>query len=82
MLHCMSTQSRKIPKAPITTDLRTLKTYVTIEMWCEAMDRAEKAGMSLSKYLAELIARDQLDESGRPVWATEPQIEDQLPLAG
>lgn len=46
------------------------------------MDRADRAGLSVSKYLAALIARDELDETGRPVWAPAPHPTEQLPLAG
>ncbi len=33
------------------------------------MDRAEQSGMGVSRYLAQLIDRDELDASGRPAWA-------------
>jgi hypothetical protein len=55
------------PAAP-GTDLRVLKTYVPVESWHDVMDRAEKAGLSVSRYIRALIDRDELDADGRPVW--------------
>jgi len=61
---------RRLPKpGTVGTDLRALRTYVSIDEWYDAMDRAEKAGLSLSRYLRMLLARDQVDADGRPVWA-------------
>jgi len=65
------------------TDMRSLKTYVPVEKWSEVMDRVEKIDdkMSVSKYLAALIDRDELDETGRPVWAPpRSQRQEELPL--
>lgn len=36
--------------------------------------------MSLSGYLAELVRRDEVDETGRPLWAPPESVPDQLPL--
>lgn len=65
--------TRRVP-APTnaSTDLRTLKTYVPVETWSEVMDRAEKAGLSVSRYLSALISRDEVDEEGRPMWVELP----------
>jgi len=61
---------RRIPRPTnASTDLRTLKTYVSIETWSDVMDRAESAGLSVSRYLSALIDRDELDSDGRPLWA-------------
>lgn len=66
-------QRRRTPgPAGIGTDLRAVKAYVPIETWAEVMDRADKAGMTVSAYLRALIERDVLDEDGRPAWAPEP----------
>lgn len=35
---------------------------------------AEAAGLSLSGYIRELIRRDEVDKTGRPLWA-EPAAE-------
>jgi hypothetical protein len=32
---------------------------------------ADALGVSLSRYLEQLIERDQLDQYGRPIWAAE-----------
>ncbi len=52
--------------------MRSLKTYVPLEKWSDVMDRADKAGLSVSKYLTALIDRDELDAQGRPTWAPSP----------
>jgi len=64
---------RRIP-GPTNADtaMRSLKTYVPIEKWSDVMDRADKAGLSVSKYLTALIDRDELDAEGRPAWAASP----------
>jgi len=69
--HCMA--QRRIP-GPTNGDsaMRSLKTYVPIEKWSNVTDRAEKAGLTVSKYLTALIDRDVLDANGRPVWVTPP----------
>lgn len=50
---------------------------------------ADTLGVSMSKYLDELIAKDELDEDGRPLWWRERELEQQqadpqqvLPLTG
>jgi hypothetical protein len=49
--------------------------------------KAEKAaavlGISLAAYVDQLLAREEVDETGRPVWWTDPVPSDQgvLPLA-
>jgi hypothetical protein len=71
---------RSLPKpGTVGTDLRVLRTYVSIDEWYDAMDRAEKAGLSLSRYLRMLLARDQLDADGRPVWVPHTTSSDELP---
>lgn len=49
----------------------------------EKAERAASAlGVSLTTYVDELVARDQLDENGRPLWWDMPVPRDQreLPL--
>jgi hypothetical protein len=71
---------RRIPRpGSPTTDLRALKTYVSIAKWNEVMDRAEKSGLSASRYINALIDRDQLNSEGRPVWADPPMQRNPLP---
>ena len=43
------------------------------------MDRAESAGLSVSRYLSALIDRDELDSDGRPLWAELTSHADHLP---
>jgi hypothetical protein len=38
--------------------------------------------MSLGDYLVALAERDEVDETGRPLWAEERRNEPELPLAG
>lgn len=42
---------------------------------------ADAVGVSLAAYVEALIARDQVDEAGYPVWWPEPPQEE-LPLTG
>lgn len=45
-----------------------------VDLWRRAHAAAEMAGMSLSGYLSELVARDELDPlTGAPAWAPDPQ---------
>ena len=75
----MDTDAR-LPK-PIGGDLRQLKAYVPPERWAEVTERAKKAGLTVSRYLNALIDRDEVDDTGTPVWAAE-RATGQLPLAG
>jgi hypothetical protein len=47
---------------------------------------ADALGVSLSRYLEQLIERDPLDEHGRPIWAAEAGLlrkkQPDLPLPG
>jgi hypothetical protein len=77
----MAKRSAPVP-AGVGTDLRQVKAYVPLQKWQDVMDRAELAGMSVSAYLNALIDRDQLDESGRPVWVEQTsQDQEELPLS-
>ncbi|MFF1399345.1 hypothetical protein ACFVZD_36800 [Streptomyces sp. NPDC058287] len=48
-----------------------LSPMVPPEVHAQAYANARAAGVSMGKYLAELIKRDQVDDSGCPVWARE-----------
>lgn len=44
---------------------------------------ARAAGISASRYVAELIARDTRDADGRPLWADDLQsAQEELPMTG
>jgi hypothetical protein len=43
-----------------------VKTYVDVDLWAKARNRARRLGLSVSKYVHDLILRDQLDDEGRP----------------
>lgn len=44
---------------------------------------ADALGVSMSAYLDQLVANDQLDADGRPVWWAEPDDQQEaLPLTG
>ncbi len=50
-----------------------------VELWQRAHRAAEHADLSLSGYLAELVARDEVDPvSGAPLWA-RARLQDELP---
>ncbi|MDF4254673.1 hypothetical protein [Streptomyces sp. WMMB303] len=62
-----------------------LSPLVPREAHARAFANAKASGVSMSKYIAELILRDQLDDSGRPVWAREAFGEPdqgELPMTG
>ena len=54
--------------------------YVAIDTHARAKAAAYAAGMSLGLYLSKLIEADELDEHGRPTWASSAKV-DALPLA-
>ena len=58
--------------------------YVLPELCDKARASAAAANLSIGGYLERLIAADELDEHGRPLWATtEPDTRaEQLRLAG
>lgn len=43
-------------------------------------DQAKKAQMTQAEYVMALVRRDELDDTGTPVWAPV-QLNDELPLA-
>ncbi len=62
-----------------------LSPMVPADVHAAAYANAKASGVSMGKYLAELIRRDQLDQSGRPVWASEAFGEPgqgELPMTG
>lgn len=58
--------------------------YVLPELCEKARAAADAASLSIGGYLERLIAADQVDEAGRPLWAADypHPAEQQLPLAG
>ncbi|MBW3656200.1 MAG: hypothetical protein KY444_08830 [Gemmatimonadetes bacterium] len=72
-------RQRPVPRTQLGCDKVPIRTYVTVEMWRDVTNRAEKAGISVSRYLSALIERDELDSAGRPAWAPLPATE---PLPG
>jgi hypothetical protein len=72
---------RRIPRPPVPgTDRVVVRAYVTVDEHALISDRADAAGLSVSRYLWSLVERDQVDEHGRPTWAPLPAV-DQLPIA-
>lgn len=62
-----------------------LSPMVPADVHATAYANAKAAGVSMGKYLAELIRRDQVDETGTPVWATEvfgAEGQGELPMTG
>ncbi|MEU5547158.1 hypothetical protein AB0G85_33080 [Streptomyces sioyaensis] len=62
-----------------------LSPLVPPEVHARVFANAKASGVSMGKYLAELIMRDQLDASGCPVWAREAFGEPdqgELPMTG
>ncbi|MFJ2406678.1 hypothetical protein ACIOUE_35865 [Streptomyces xanthochromogenes] len=67
------------------TKLVRLSPLVPPDVHAQAFANAKASGVSMGKYLAELIRRDTLDENGRPVWAVEAFGEPdqgELPMTG
>jgi hypothetical protein len=54
-------------------------TRLTREEHSKAHRAAAALGVSLSGYLAELVRRDQVDDTGRPVWAYPAETPNMLP---
>ncbi|MFL0028517.1 hypothetical protein ACJBCE_36955 [Streptomyces sp. NBUL23] len=48
-----------------------LSPLVPPEIHATAFSNAQAMGVSMGKYVAELIRRDQVDENGVPLWAPE-----------
>lgn len=55
-------------------------TRLTRAEHAKAHQAAAALEMSLSGYLAELVRRDEVDDTGRPLWAPTEPVPDQLPL--
>lgn len=55
-------------------------TRLTRAEHAKAHQAAAALDMSLSGYLAELVRRDKVDATGRPLWAPAKPAPDQLPL--
>lgn len=56
-----------------------VQSRVSLELRDKANRASEALDISMAAYMAELIARDQVDEQGRPSWT--PQIVVQRPPA-
>ncbi|GAA2110979.1 hypothetical protein [Streptomyces synnematoformans] len=70
---------------PKSKSLVRLAPLVPPEVHARVYANARASGVSMGKYIAELIMRDQLDENGRPVWADDafgPQEGEKLPMTG
>ncbi|WP_327299959.1 hypothetical protein [Streptomyces sp. NBC_01197] len=76
------------PDAKSKDKLVRLSPLVPVEIHATAFQNARALGMTMGRYVAELIRRDQVDENGVPLWAPETETEDQageaaqLPLTG
>lgn len=44
--------------------------------------KAEAAGLTMNDYLVELARRDEVDETGRPLWAACPSLSEADTLPG
>jgi|GEM_PF-852803 hypothetical protein len=56
--------------------------YVTPEHYEKARTAAYSAGLSLGAYLTHLIATDEVDQGGRPLWAPgDGSATEELPMA-
>jgi hypothetical protein len=65
-------QKQPVPRAASSNGNREkFYGYVLPELCDKARTAAAEAGLSLGGYLERLIAADEVDESGRPVWATD-----------
>ena len=80
-------QKQPIPRAAVNSSSNREKFYgYVLPGLCEkARAAAAAANLSIGAYLERLIAADQVDAEGRPLWAradTTPTGHEQLPLAG
>jgi hypothetical protein len=63
-----------VPPMPVATSkdgLVRLSPLVHPEIHATAFKNAKAMGWTMGRYVAELIARDQVDENGVPLWARE-----------
>ncbi|ELP62438.1 hypothetical protein STRTUCAR8_00007 [Streptomyces turgidiscabies Car8] len=60
-----------LPDSKSKEKLVRLSPLVPPEIHAAAFQNAKALGMTMGKYVAELIARDQVDENGVPLWASE-----------
>jgi hypothetical protein len=79
-------QKPPVPRAAVSSGNREkFYGYVLPELCEKARMSAAAANLSIGAYLERLIAADQVDADGRPLWATNhpaPTNQEQLPLAG
>ena len=70
---------RKAPRLRVGKTL--IQGWVPVEIHEKASRAADAAGVSLTLYLQKLIANDQVDENGCPVWLPRVDTEqEELPL--
>jgi len=70
----VSSLSEEERNKPIATGVRLMP-----DRYGKAHNAAKQAGMSFNGYIEALIARDQVDETGRPLWAQQQPVADILP---
>lgn len=79
-------QKQPVPRAAVSNGNREKFYGYVLPQLCEkARASAAAANLSIGAYLERLIAADQVDADGRPLWATSdpaPVSQEQLPLAG
>ena len=79
-------QKQPVPRAAVPNGNREkFYGYVLPELCEKARTSAAAANLSIGAYLERLIAADQVDADGRPLWATNERTatsQEQLPLAG
>ena len=79
-------QKQPIPRGAVNSSNREkFYGYVLPDLCEKARASASAANLSIGAYLERLIAADQVDAEGRPLWATNDSIsasQEQLPLAG
>ena len=67
-------------RRPIGIDVVELKVRVREEHRAKAFGVADTLGISAAAYIDALLAREELDARGRPVWWTDPVPGDQEAL--
>lgn len=76
--------TRQSGGGPRATDDNRAALYTGTRLTRAEHAKAHKAAaaldLSLSGYLAELVRRDEIDDTGRPLWAPAEPVPDQLPL--
>lgn len=72
-------RARQSPRKP--TDKKLLNAWVPEEIRDKVERAADSLGISMAMYMIELIAHDELDETGRPTWyPAEVEEQEEFPL--